>query len=93
VRCLVTPPLITITTGDATAGSTTVVSSAGPLLVESVQIHQLDGFTGSYYADLMGRAEVGMTGSTYSIAGRAEGFTTDDASLAANRTFSIKVAC
>ncbi len=96
VSCLVTPPLLTITTGDAAVGSTTVISSpsnAEPLRVESVQIRNLDGFTGGYYADLMGRAEVTMTGSTYAISGEAEGVAADSDSFSTDRTFSIRVAC
>jgi ipoprotein LpqH len=93
VRCLVTPPLLTIVTGDANSGSTTVVSSDGLLAAESVQIRNLDGFTGSYNANLMGHGQVKITESTYSITGDADGFSTGNDSLPANRTFSIKVAC
>jgi ipoprotein LpqH len=93
VRCLLTAPLITIATGDPTSGTTTVVSQRDALTAESVEIRNLDGFTGSYHVDLSGRAEVNITRSTYSITGTAEGVSADNPSFTASRTFSITVAC
>lgn len=93
VRCRIIPPLRMIDTGDATSGTTTVVSTAGLLAVESVQIRNLAGFTGSYTAGLAGHATAKMVDNIYTITGDADGFAADNASFVANRSFSITVAC
>lgn len=93
VRCLATGPLTTITTGDDAAGTTSVVSSTARLDTQSVQIRGLAGFTGSYYADISGKSDVTLSGSTYTIEGNADGFAVDTPSFAASRPFSIRVAC
>jgi hypothetical protein len=93
VHCLLTPPLTTIVTGDQASGTSTVISNAKALTAESVAIRNLDGFTGSYHVNLPDRAEVTMTDNTYSITGSADGFTADNPSYTATRTFSIKVTC
>ena len=40
--------MTTITTGDDASGATVMVSNAGRLTVELVQIRNLNGFTGGY---------------------------------------------
>jgi lipoprotein LpqH len=93
VRCLSTGSLTTITTGDGDSGTSSVVSNAARLDTQSVQIHGLAGFTGSYYADVAGKADVTLSGTTYVISGTADGFSVDRPSFAASRPFSIRVAC
>ncbi|MDT5192866.1 MAG: ipoprotein LpqH, partial [Mycobacterium sp.] len=77
VACSAAGPLTTITTGDGESGVTALVSNKGELTAESVSIHNLGGFTGSYNAGLGGEATVTMTGRTYAITGTADGFATD----------------
>lgn len=93
VQCTSAGPLMTITTGTETSGSTSVVSNAEGLTAQSVYIRDLGGFTGSYNLDLGGDAEVEMTGNTYSIKGRADGFETEKPSFRTEGTFEIKAAC
>jgi hypothetical protein len=93
VACTAAGPLTTITTGNAESGSTATVSNKDALTVQSVSIHNLGGFTGSYNAGLGGEATVTMTGRTYSIEGTADGFATDQPSFRTNGSFLIKVAC
>lgn len=93
VRCVIAGPLTTISTGTDASGSTSVVSNADGLDVESVSIADQGGFTGSYHRDLGGAATVTMAGNTYTIAGTAEGFRTDKPSFRADGKFQIKVAC
>jgi ipoprotein LpqH len=93
VACSPAGQLTTITTGDPTSGLTTVVDNAHGLTAKSVSINNLAGFTGSYWQDLEGSAEVHMTGRTYLITGTAAGFTTDKPSARTSEPFAIRVSC
>jgi ipoprotein LpqH len=93
VQCTAAGSLTTITTGDDQSGVTALVSNKDELTAESISIHNLGGFTGSYDAGLGGTANVTMTGRTYAITGTADGFATDQPSFRKNGTFTIKVAC
>ena len=93
VQCVFAGPITTITTGNDTSGSTTVVSNADGLVAQSVTIRDLGGFTGSYNQGLGGKAEVTMTSNTFTITGTADGFNTDKTSFRTNGSFTIKVAC
>ncbi|BCO38996.1 hypothetical protein MINTM001_01350 [Mycobacterium paraintracellulare] len=85
--------LTTVTTGDTAAGTKVFVSNQSALTAKSVVISDLGGFTGSYAEGLQGAADVSLHGYTYTIRGRADGFDTDNPSLKATGTFTIKVAC
>ncbi|HEX5254911.1 MAG TPA: lipoprotein LpqH [Mycobacterium sp.] len=93
VKCIPMGSLTAVTIGDAAAGTKVFVSNESALVAKSVNISDLDGFTGSYAEDLQGAAEVALHGYTYTVRGRAEGFNTDNPSLRATGTFTIKVAC
>jgi hypothetical protein len=70
-----------------------MISNASGLTAQSVGIHDLGGFTGSYNAGLGDKAKVTMTGRTYDIAGTADGFHTANPSFRVPGTFAIKVSC
>ena len=93
VACSPAGPLTTITTGDPTAGTTAILDNAHGLLAKSVSITDLAGFTGSYWQDLDGSAEVRMTGRTYLITGTAAGFTTETRTTRTSARFTIRVSC
>jgi hypothetical protein len=93
VRCNATGSITSITTGDQTSGVTAMISNASGLTAQSVGIHDLGGFTGSYNAGLGDKAKVTMTGRTYDIAGTADGFHTANPSFRVPGTFAIKVSC
>lgn len=96
VQCDTTGYLTTITTGDQASGVTAMVSNQEDLAVESVNINDIGGFTGSYTAGVGTApedAEISMTGRTYDISGAADGFNTDNPSFRASGTFSIRVSC
>jgi hypothetical protein len=61
--------------------------------VQLVDINNLGGFSGSYNAGLTGTAKITLTGTTYDIAGSADGFNTDSPSFRASGTYAIKVSC
>jgi lipoprotein LpqH len=93
VACTVVGPLTTIRTGDDNAGTTSVVDNAHGLTVQSAEISNLGGFTGSYWADLGAAAKVQLTGRTIVMNGTATGFDTGNPSFRTTGEFSIRVAC
>jgi ipoprotein LpqH len=93
VSCVESGSVVTITTGDDKAGTTSILDKQGTLTVRSVAIRNLDGFTGSYWQDLGPTSKVSTIGTTYEVTGTADGFNTDKPSFRTTRTFSIKVGC
>jgi hypothetical protein len=93
VHCTSAGDLLTIVTGNDQSGATAIVSNADGLIARTVAINDLGGFTGSFNENLGGDATVTLSGATYSITGKADGFATDKPSFRANGTFSINVAC
>jgi lipoprotein LpqH len=93
VSCETIGTVTTVKTGDEQAGSTAVISTDPGLLLQSISIRNLGGFTGSYGDGLGDPAQVTVAGRTYQIAGTADGFATDRPSFRKSGTFSIKVAC
>jgi ipoprotein LpqH len=93
VRCKPAETLMMIDTGDPAAGATVVVDNERNLDVKWVSIRNLGGFTGSYWKDLQGKADVSMVGDTYTITGVAEGFNNDNPGATKSETFAIKVSC
>ncbi len=93
VACQTLGSLTTITIGNPTAGITALVDNASTLTARSVTVNNLGGFTGSYWQDLQGSAQVGMVDQTYAFDGTASGFDTDKPSAITTGTFRIKVAC
>ncbi|WP_197518547.1 lipoprotein LpqH [Mycobacterium sp. ACS1612] len=93
VNCTPAGSLTTITTGDQTSGTTTLISNKDALTTEAVSINNVGGFTGSYNRGLGGETKVTMTGRTYDITGTADGFDVANPSYRTSGTFAIKVAC
>ncbi len=93
VICIPAGSLTTITIGDTSTGTQAFVSNEKALTAKAVNINDLGGFTGSFNQDLQGKAEVTISGYTYTIRGSAKGFDTNNPSLNAVGTFTIKVAC
>lgn len=93
VACMPMGSLTKITTGNAAAGVTALVSNKTALTAESVSINNLGGFTGTYLAGLAGNAAVTLQDQTYTIHGWAEGFDTENPGKSATGKFTIQVAC
>ncbi len=93
VNCSSTGAVTTINTGDENSGTVSSVDSTDGLAVQFAEINNVEGFTGSYWADLGPAAEVEMTSGTYLLTGSAAGFKTDNPSARTTQTFSIRVAC
>jgi ipoprotein LpqH len=93
VNCTQAESLVTITAGDNASGMTAVVDLATKPTVKSVSIHNLGGFTGSYWQDLGPAAQVRTGTQAYQISGTVDGFHVNDPSFRKTETFAIKVAC
>lgn len=93
VSCSTTGALTTINTGDETSGTTSSIDSTDGLAVQFAEITNIDGFSGSYWADLGPVAKVEMTGGTYLMTGNATGFNADNPSARVIETYSIRVTC
>ena len=93
VSCSSTGSSSTINTGDETAGTTSSVDRSDGLTVQYAQMRNVEGFTGSYWANLGSEAEVAMTQSTFLITGTATGFEENNPRARTSKTFSIRVAC
>jgi hypothetical protein len=92
VSCTVVGRLTTIKTGDDKAGTVSSVDNSDGVTVQSAEISNLGGFTGSYWADLGTPTKVEITGRTYLMTGSATGFNADSP-IRTTESFSIRVAC
>jgi ipoprotein LpqH len=92
VSCTNVGSLTTIKTGDDKSGTVSSVDNSHGLTVQSAEISNLGGFTGSYWAELGPTAKVQVTGRTFLMTGSATGFNVDNP-IRAMETFSIRVAC
>ncbi|MEZ0351920.1 lipoprotein LpqH [Mycobacterium sp. pR1184] len=93
VNCLPMGWLTRVTTGETAASITALLSSENALSAKSVNINDVDGFTGSYMEGLQGEAYVSMNGRTYTIRGTAEGFSRDKPDVRTTGKFVIEIAC
>jgi lipoprotein LpqH len=93
VRCSQTGWAWTIETPDKTKGFTAVLDTGDTVSAKSVNFHDFGGFTGGYWADKIGKAEVSGVGGKYTITGSADGSFTDNPSNAVTTTFRIEASC
>lgn len=93
VACHYEQAFTTIMTGDANAGTTSVVDNIKGLAVNAVRIRNLGGVSGSYLEGLQGEAKLEQTGRTYTITGRVAGYSTEKPGPRTDDKFSIQVAC
>jgi lipoprotein LpqH len=80
--------------GDFSGAKAVVDQSAHPFSVTSVHIQNLGGFTGMYSQGAGGAgATASLNGETFTIAGSASGFKTDQPGEPATADFKINVTC
>lgn len=81
------------TAGEAgkNSGFTAVIATGDEFTLESVEIRDLGGFTGSYWADKIGKATLTGENGAYTISGTAEGSLADGDEATAN--FEIRTKC
>ncbi|OFB37138.1 hypothetical protein BA059_20685 [Mycolicibacterium sp. (ex Dasyatis americana)] len=94
VACSVTQGRTTLAVGSSNSGITAVLNGADGLVVDSVNVRSIEGFSGSYWRDLEGDATASMAGSTFVVEGTAVGSRDDDSSnVRAEIPFSMRIAC
>jgi ipoprotein LpqH len=82
-----------IETPDDKQGFSAILDSSGPMSARAVQFHDFGGFTGSFWYDNIGEAEVTGENGQYTISGTADGNFTDNPSQATSAQFRIQTNC
>ena len=93
VTCTQTGWMWQITTPDKAKGFTVALDTGDQVSVQSVDFRDLGGFTGTYWRDRIGEAEVEGVGGKFTITGSADGSFTDNPSNAVTTTFRIEASC
>jgi hypothetical protein len=93
VRCSPAGPQTTIVTGKEGNGTIATIDSTNGLAARSVQLQNVDGFTGSYWQGLGDAPTVEQKGRTFSIEGSAMGFDAKNPSARISQQYSIRVSC
>jgi hypothetical protein len=85
----------TINIGDQNvAGAKALVSNTdGNMVADSVHIRNLGGFTGMYAAHDGGSANVSFSSETFTITGKAQGYSSYKSGEPAEATFKIVATC
>jgi hypothetical protein len=82
-----------IETPEKKNGFTAVLETDGPVTPRSVDFRGVGGFTGTYWAENIGDAEVTGANGKYTITGSAEGNFTDAPNKAVTAKFRIQADC
>ena len=79
--------------GDFSGAKIVIDQRTQPLVVMSVRIQNMGGFTGMYSKDDGGDANMSLSGDKFTITGTANGFKTDKPGEPATATFKINAMC
>ncbi|HEX2283285.1 MAG TPA: lipoprotein LpqH [Mycobacterium sp.] len=82
-----------IETPDEEKGFTATLDTGDNVTVQSVDFRDFGGFSGSYWKDNIGEAEVEGAGGKYTISGSADGSFTKNPSNEVTATFRIEADC
>jgi ipoprotein LpqH len=93
VRCHQTGWTWYIETPEKENGFSAVLETDGTVSPRSVDFRGIGGFTGAFWADNIGDAEVTGAGGRYTITGSADGNYIDDPMKAVTAKFSIQADC
>jgi lipoprotein LpqH len=93
VRCSPAGTQTTIVTGKEGDGTISTIDSTDGLAARSVEVRNVDGFTGSYWQGLGDAPTVVQKGRTFLIEGSAMGFDAKNPSARVSQKYSIRVAC
>jgi lipoprotein LpqH len=81
-----------IDAGDQAGGVSAALKSGPEITLRSVEIRNLNGFSGSYWDQQGGNASAHIVGRVWVISGTIDGFRTDSGKRA-SATFEIKANC
>ena len=93
IRCTQTGWTWFIETPDEAKGFNAVIATGDTVTAQTVDFHDFAGFTGGFWRDNIGEAEVNSSGGTFTITGSADGSFTDNPSNAVTATFRIEADC
>jgi ipoprotein LpqH len=93
VRCSQAGWIWIIEMPDQVKGFKATLDTGDNVTVQSVEFRDLGGFTGTYWKDNIGEAEVNGTGGKYTISGSADGSFTKNPSNEVTATFTIEADC
>jgi hypothetical protein len=79
--------------GDKDSGTTVVVDTGDQVKAQSVQIRNINGFSGGFSAGTYGNADASIAGQTFVITGTALGYMADKPTSRIPQHFTIKVNC
>jgi lipoprotein LpqH len=83
----------TIQTLEEEPGFTATVGTGDVITAEAVSIRNIDGFTGTFWQDNIGKAEAKVGQGTFNISGEGEGSFADRPNHQVNATFDITANC
>ena len=78
---------------DGASGVTVVIDTKDSVNAKSVQITNVNGFTGTAWENNIGKAQATIIGSTWKITGTAQGENTNHSNQDVTATFEIKANC
>ncbi|SEH77715.1 lipoprotein antigen [Mycolicibacterium rutilum] len=93
VRCSQSGWLWTIETPDQGKGFSADLDTGDAVTVRAVTFSDFAGFTGNFWRDNIGEAEVTGNGGKFTITGSADGSFADNPSNAVTATFRIEANC
>jgi hypothetical protein len=94
VVCYQTGWMWTIKTPNQEKGFTAALDTGGEdVTVRSVDFQDFGGFSGTFWENRIGKAEVTGAGGQYTITGAADGSFTDNPSNEVTATFRIEASC
>jgi len=78
---------------EAAPGFSAAIQTGDNIAAQSVQIRDLEGFTGSYWQGTVGDGKATVKGNKITITGTAEGSFADNPSGEGNVTYQIETTC
>jgi len=78
---------------EAAPGFSAAIQTGDSVAAHSVQIRDLEGFTGSYWQGTVGDGKATVNGNKITITGTAEGSFADNPSGEGKATYSIETTC
>ncbi len=93
VTCNQTGRSWTIATVDKEPGFTATIELGDSVTAQAVEIRNLGNFTGTFWADNLGKAQAKVSQGKFSVSGEAQGAFADKPNQSTTATFDITTTC
>lgn len=93
VICTQTGWMWNIETPDQSKGFKATLDTGDKVVVQTIKFNGIGGFTGNFWRDNIGDAQVSGTGGKFTITGSADGSFAENPSNAVTATFRIEAHC